>query len=256
MNRIALGYIGLLWAVVILAGCGDGSSADRPQVVVFAAASTGEAVDEIGAAAFQKHGIRLKASYAGTSTLAQQVAHGAGAEVFLSANENWADYLEEKGLVAQRRDLLGNRLVIVVPADSPVVLREPKDLLDPQIRNLALADPVAVPAGVYARQALEKLGLWQQLESKVVAGADVQHVRSFVELGAAEAGIVYATDAAASDEIRVSIELPTELTEPIQYPVLLLKQGAKNPAAEAFYRFLCGPEAASIFRQRGFQTLP
>jgi molybdate transport system substrate-binding protein len=247
----------VLWSAALsLCGCGGGDSADRSgrAVVLFAAASTSDALDEIRERFRRETGVEVTASYAASSTLAEQIAYGAGADVFVSASTKWVDYLDrhENGLVAQRRDLLGNRLVIVVPADSPLDLHKPEDLLGKEIRHLALADYTAVPAGIYARQALTKLGLWQRLKEKVAAGTDVRSALSYVETGAAEAGLVYATDAAVSTSVKVAVEIPTDLTEPICYPVALLRQGAGNPKAESFYRYLSSPQAAAVFRKHGF----
>ncbi len=155
-------------------------------------------------------------------------------------------------MVRQRRDLLTNRLVVVVPADSPPRIDKMEDLLAVEIRHLALADTTAVPAGVYAKQALSKLGLWDRLSDKVVAGADVRQTLTYVETGAAEAAIVYATDAIVGDNVRVALELPADLTEPIRYPIVLLKQADDDPAARAFYDYLNSPEAAAVFTRHGF----
>jgi molybdate transport system substrate-binding protein len=247
---------GLIALSLLGTGCGAGDSAGRSSepVIVFAAASTTNALDEIREQFQQETGLVVKASYAASSMLAQQIAHGAGADVFVSANVKWVDYLNlpENALVAKRRNLLGNRLVIIVPADSQLHLEKPEDLLGKAVRRLAMADYAAVPAGVYAREALEKLGLWEQLKEKVVTAADVRYALSYVETGAAEAGLVYATDAAISDAVRVVAEIPAGLTEPICYPIVLLKQGLGKAGAEAFYRYLISPKAAGVFRRHGF----
>jgi molybdate transport system substrate-binding protein len=247
----------LLLIVLTVAGCtGDAANHEQSTVVVFAAASTGNTMDKITEQfSQQRKTIKIQTSYAASSTLAQQIAEGADAQVYVSANERWADYLQKQDLVAQRRDLLSNRLVVIQPADSTVEVKTPADLQTPAIAHLALADPEAVPAGIYAKQALVKLGLWGKLKSKVVAAADVQHVLSYVELGAAEAGIIYSTDARGSNSVKVAVEIDPKLTEPILYPIVLLREGQDRPAAEAFYQYLCGPEAAKIFQDLGFVVL-
>lgn len=221
-------------------------------VQVFAAASTANALDEIVADYRQTHDVTLHVSYAASSTLAQQIVHGAGADVFLSANRKWADYLDEHTLVASRRDLLGNRLVVVVPAGSPLKIETLEDLLAPQIQHLAVADPGAAPAGIYAKQALTERGLWSRLETKIVAAADVRFALVYVETGAAEAGIVYATDAAISDSVNVAMSIDPGLTEPIRYPLLLLAPADRRPAAESFFQHLSSPQAAKLFQKHGF----
>jgi molybdate transport system substrate-binding protein len=224
-------------------------------VVLFGAASTANALDEIAREFHRDHKVRVRVSYASSATLARQIEDGAGADVFVSAAGEWADYLEEKGLVAQRRDLLTNRIVVIVPSGSTIDVKKPTDLLSGRIRHVALADPEAAPAGVYAKQALSKLGLWEQLKSKVVPGADVRQALSHVETGAAEAGIVYATDAAISTGVRVVIQLSPELTEPIRYPALLLREGQGNPAAVSLFEHLTSPAAAGLFQKHGFTVL-
>jgi len=151
-----------LWLVALsLCGCGGGYSAGgsgRP-VMLFGAASASGALDEIRGQFKRETGTDVKASYAAASALAQQIAYGAEAGVLVSANTQWADHLDQKALVKRRRDLLGNRLVIIVPADSLLDEQKPEDLVDKAVRRLALADSTAVPAGIYARQALTKPGI-------------------------------------------------------------------------------------------------
>lgn len=249
-----------VWLVALsLLGCGggDGSARSGRPVMLFAAASAGSALDEIRGQFKRETGVDVKASYAAASTLAQQIAYGAEADVFVSANTKWADFLERhpNAPVKERHDLLGNRLVIVVPAGSRLNLHRPEDLLDEAVRRVALADPAAVPAGIYAKQALTQLRLWERLREKVVAGADVRQVLSYVETGAAEAGLVYATDAAISTAVKVVAEIPADLTDPIRYPIVLLKQRGSRAEAESFYRYLDSPEAAQVFRRHGFVVL-
>ncbi len=255
----------LLGLATAVAGCttsssdqaGSGSLAKGKKIVtVFAASSTTNALDEVKAAFTAATGIQVQTNYAGSSTLALQIANGAEADVFLSANVDWADRVQSQATVEKRRNLLGNRLVVVVLADSDLELERAEDLLSEKIRYLALGDPDAVPAGKYARQALVKLGLWEKLKSKVASAEDVRHALTYVETGAAEAGIVYATDAAASNDVKVAVEIPPDLTEPVVYPVVLLKWSAENTSARAFYDYLDSPEAAGIFLKFGFAVLP
>ena len=254
----------LLLMLFGLAGCGRDSSVQQPDsstdeaeesVLLFGAASTTNVLDEIRAEFSRQQGIDVETNYAGTSTLVHQIESGAEADLLISAHRRWAEYLEAKGLVARWRDLLQNRLVIVVPADSRIDVQKPEDLLNERVQHVALADPEAVPAGVYAKQALENLRLWNRLKAKVVAGADVRHALSYVETGAAEAGIVYATDAAISTAVHVAVRIDPDLTDPIRYPVVLLNGGAENAAAVSFYEYLSSPQAAEIFQKHGFTVL-
>jgi molybdate transport system substrate-binding protein len=231
--------------------------ADTSQsILVFAAASTSDALKEIAAEFERQHpGVKVRTSFAASSTLAKQIEAGAAADLFLSASPEWAEYLAKKDLVDRQRDLLGNQLVIVVPTESTLKIAGPADLLGKQITRLALGDPASVPAGVYARQALTKLDLWDKLKDKVVGAADVRQALQFVERGAAEAGIVYATDASASDKVRVAVTIDPTLSEPIRYPLVLLPAGAKNQAAGKFYDYLASDGAGVVFRKRGFLVL-
>jgi molybdate transport system substrate-binding protein len=227
----------------------------KAPVLTLAAASTTNAIDEIRQQFTKDTGIEVRTSYAASSTLAKQITNGADADVFVSADQKWADFLGDKGLIAQRRNLLGNRLVIIVPKDSSLQVTKPEDLTAAGVQHLALGDPESVPAGRYAKQALTKLGIWEQLKGKVVAAEDVRHALTFVETGNAQAGIVYSTDAAISKAVNVVAEVPAELTEPIHYPVALLTHGKGRPGAESFYRYLMSPAAAKVFQKYGFSVL-
>ena len=263
MNK-AIGIALPLILIAAITGCG-GNRSERTDttgqtsaggvVTVFAAASATNALDEIKTAFTRGTGIEVRASYAASSALAQQIENGAGADLFLSADTKWADHVASKVPVAKRRNLLGNRLVIVVPCDSNLKLAKPEDLVADEIQHLALGDPDAVPAGRYAKQALAKLGLWEKLKDKVAAAGDVRQALTYVETGAAEAGIVYATDAAISKKVKRVVEIPADLTEPVRYPIVLLKRDAANPAAERFYEYLSSPEATKVFEKYGFIVL-
>jgi molybdate transport system substrate-binding protein len=241
---------------VVVGGCESASREEPDVVTVFAAASTTNAMDEIKDAFVKASGVQVRTNYAASSTLAQQIANGAAPDVFLSANVDWADYVEEKTMTVKRRDLLGNRLVIIVPSDSGVALADAEGLLSEEVSHLALGDTDSVPAGRYAKQALIAMDLWDRLKGKVVPGKDVRQALTYVETGAAEAGIVYATDAAVSEKVRVAVEIPGELTQPVAYPVMLLEAGTQNASAERFYEFLGSPEAKKVFEKFGFILLP
>jgi molybdate transport system substrate-binding protein len=165
------------------------------------------------------------------------------------------DEVERAGLVqaGERVDLLSNRLVVVVPVPVATVLATADDLLG--VRRLALGDPEAVPAGIYARLWLEKRGLWERLGGRVVPTLDVRAALAAVESGNADAGIVYRTDAAISKRVRVALEVPAEEAPRIVYPVALLTT-SRGPAARAFFEHLRSPEARAVFDRLGFEFLP
>ncbi len=258
MNAKIFVAVLILWACIRpWAGAAAADPAEISGKLLFlAAASTTEAVDEIRAEFVRLHtGVTIRASYGASSALARQITAGAEADIFLSASTEWAEYLNKDKLVDRQRDLLSNELVIITPVDSELRISHPRDLLVDGVRHLALADFRSVPAGVYARQALTALDLWPRLEPRVAGAADVRQALHFVETGAAEAGIVYATDARASKRVRVAARIDPKLSDPIRYPVVLLKHGAGNAAAVAFYDFLLSPAAAAIFRRQGFIVL-
>jgi molybdate transport system substrate-binding protein len=222
-------------------------------VLILAAASTTDAIEELADAFERAHPrVTIRTSFAASSTLARQIEAGADADVFLSASRQWAEALAEKKLVARQRNLLGNELVIVVPRDAKLEIQRPQDLAGPTVRHVALADPTSVPAGVYARQALEKLGLWKSLARKATGAADVRQALQQVESGAAEAGIVYASDAVASKRVHIAARIDRTLSDEIGYPLVLLQRGGLNAAGVAFYEFLSTPAAHDVFKRHGF----
>jgi molybdate transport system permease protein len=235
----------------------DETTEQRSELLVLAAASTTDAMEAISADFMRQHPqITVRTSFGASSALAKQIVAGAEADLFLSASREWAELLAGKQLIARQHDLLGNRLVVVVPAGSQLKLAQPADLVSSEVRRLALADPQAVPAGVYARQALETLKLWPQLESRVAAAADVRQALQFVATGSAEAGIVYASDVRSEPQVRIACEFDPALSASIRYPLVLLKRAEENPAALAFYDFLSSPAAKAVFEKEGFIVLP
>ncbi|HZY84755.1 MAG TPA: molybdate ABC transporter substrate-binding protein [Gemmataceae bacterium] len=242
-----------LACLLLLAPLGCGAPR-KPAVHVFAAASTREALEEVARQFQAETGTPVECSLAASSALARQIEQGADAELFLSADERWADYLAERGLVGHRRDLLANRLVVVVPRDSGLKLTSLAGLAGDDVKHLALAlEPV--PAGRYARAALKKAGVWGRVKDRVREGGDVRAALTFVARGEAEAGIVYATDATATSQVRVALEVPEELHEPVRYPLVLLRAADAKPEARAFYDYLGGEKAAAVFRRAGFQVV-
>jgi molybdate transport system substrate-binding protein len=199
-------------------------------------------------------GTRVECSFAASSTLARQIEQGAGADLFLSADERWASYLSERGLALARRDLLGNRLVVVAPTDSRLRLQTLADLERPEVRRLAIGLD-SVPAGHYARQALQKAGVWDPLESRVREAGDVRAALAYVSNGEVDAGIVYATDAAATGKVQLLLRVPDDLHTPVRYPIVLVRQTAAHPQARQLYDYLAGDAAAAAFRRAGFTIL-
>lgn len=223
---------------------------------MLAAASLQEAMTE-AADAWTEAGHPAPAlSFAGSSALARQVESGARADIFISADQEWMDELEQKGLVRNgtRRTLLGNAIVLIAAKGSAakVSLEEPASLgAALGDGRLAMADPEAVPAGRYGKSALESLGIWQSVSARVAPAENVRAALALVERGQAPLGVVYATDALASDKVKVVARFPAASHPPIRYPAAMLK-ASENADAVPFLAFLQSDEARRIFLRHGF----
>ena len=233
-------------------GTGDGTGEHLAEARVYAAASLTDVVGALAREFEPLRGSHVVASYGASNTLAQQIREGAAPGVFISASVEWVDKLEGWGLVepGSRVDLLGNALVVIVPKDAEDRPATLSDLADAKYGRIALADPAAVPAGKYAKAALEKLGIFEGLRARVVAAQDVRTALAYVERGEAPVGIVYATDAAASGKVDVAVRVPAALHPRIVYPMVLVK-GANRRARE-LHEFLRSAPAAAAFERAGF----
>jgi molybdate transport system substrate-binding protein len=251
MIRLLFGLAMLL----TLPGCGR-SGQSKGRVLVLVAASTRDAVQEIAGAFTRETGVEVRLSADDSSRLAAQIVEGAPADLFLSANVKWANHVKDDGLADRDALLLGNKLVLIVPRGNPAGIHRPDDLTGPAVKHLALAGPT-VPAGMYGRQALKKLHLWEKLDeqNKIVSGENVRATLAYVERGEAEAGIVYSTDARITDQVTNVYEFPASLHDPIRYPLVLLKSAAGNEPARRFFDFLCAPAAEKVFTRHGFTWL-
>jgi molybdate transport system substrate-binding protein len=236
------------------------SAAAANDVVVFAAASLKNALDDASAAYATDTGVKALISYAASSTLAKQVESGAPADIFISADLDWMDYLQKRNLIKPetRQTLLGNKLVLIAPAGSTAKIEiAPGFALAELLGNerLSMADPSAVPAGKYGKAALEKLGVWASVSSKVAPAEDVRSALLLVSRGETPLGIVYATDAAADKGVRIVAAFPEDSHPPIVYPAALLAS-SDNPAAAAFLDFLKSDRARPFFERQGFTFKP
>jgi len=233
-----------------------GRAAAAETVTVFAAASLRDALDE-NVRAYQAHtGDKLVVSYAASSALAKQIESGAPADLFISADLDWMDYLERRRLIRvdTRRNLLRNRLVLIAPADSRTSVKiEPGFPLARVLGDgqLAMANPDAVPAGKYGKAALEALGVWKDVARKVVGAENVRAALVLVSRGEAPLGIVYRTDAAVEPKVRVVAEFPENFHPPIIYPAAVTATG--KTATQAFLESLSNRAARAVFRKYGFQ---
>jgi molybdate transport system substrate-binding protein len=228
--------------------------AGAEEILVYAAASLTDVLEEIGKAWQAASGHKALLNLGASSDLGRQLRAGAPADVFFSADREQMDVVERAGLVraADRVDLLSNALVVVVPASSARPPRAAADLL--AVERLALADPEAVPAGVYARRWLQSAGLWEKLRDRVVPTLNVRAALAAVEAENAGAAIVYRTDASVARRARVAFEVPAEQGPPIVYVVAPLA-GSNKPVAREFIVHLQSSSARAIFDKFGFRTL-
>jgi molybdate transport system substrate-binding protein len=227
-------------------------------VTVFAAASLSDALNDVGKAYHAKTGSMPALSFAASSTLARQIEASRGADIFISADTDWMDYLDSRGLIAHatRKNLLGNKLVLIAPANANVSLAIAPhfDLLGAlKSGRLAIADPDTVPAGKYARTALTTLGVWNSVVNRTVNAENVRVALSYVARGEAPLGIVYATDAYGEKSVRIVATFPDNTHAAIVYPAALTRDA--GPEAKGFLDFLSGPEASAIFQKDGFIIL-
>lgn len=227
-------------------------------LLVFAAASLTDVLEEVDRAFTARTHIEVRASYAASSVLAKQIEAGAPADVFFSADLAWVDYVEKRGLVkaGSRRDLLSNALVLIAPADSPVRLKiAPRFDLVGALGGgrLATGDPDSVPVGKYARAALTQLGVWDSVAARLVRAENVRAALEYVARGEAALGIVYRTDAQAEKRVRIVDTFPADTHPPITYPAVVTV-GARAQAPQ-FVEFLASAEARQIFTRYGFTPL-
>jgi molybdate transport system substrate-binding protein len=266
MNRVrrrCVEWIAASFALLAIAGTGAAlptpARAEGTPVTVFAAASLKNALDEIAAAWQAETGKPTAISYAASSALAKQIEEGAPADIFFSADLAWMDYLAERTLILEdsRHSLLGNRIVLVAPADSTVEATIGANFPLAELLGdgyLAMADPEAVPAGKYGKAALEKLGVWDSVAGKVAAAENVRAALLLVSRGEAPLGIVYRTDVAAEPGVRIVDTFPADSHPPIVYPVAAVASST-NPDRAAFLDYLRSPAARAVFEKQGFTVL-
>ena len=247
----------LKWAAVVavvLAAAG-GSCAPHGEVLVSAAASLADVMAQAARAYEMRTGVRVTVNTGASNTLARQIAAGASVDLFISADEAQMDSVRGEIVTGTRVDLLSNQLAIAVAADRARTMRSARDLTAPGIKRIALGDPAAVPAGVYARSYLEQLGIWSQLSARVVPSASVRLALAAVENGAADAAIVYRTDLASARRATLALAIPVSEGPRIVYPAAVLRAGRHRDAAVRFLSWLRDTEASGIFRAAGFVPL-
>jgi molybdate transport system substrate-binding protein len=244
--RILVGVI-----LACLAHCAPNDA--KPEVRLYAAASLADVMRELSARFESESHVRVIASYGASNVLAQQIHEGASPGVFVSASAEWAERLEAWGDAepGTRVALLTNSLVVVVPKSADAPPRRLEDLADPRFARIALADPAAVPAGTYAKAALESAKVYDVVRSRLVAAPDVRAALAYVERGDADAGIVYVTDAVKSDAVEVAFHVAADLHPRIDYPMLLIR-GSAAPA-RSLHAFLQSAAARAVYARSGFR---
>lgn len=247
-------------ALATLSFVATGAASEPREVTVYAAASLTNALQELGQSFEAERRVKVKFSFAASSLLARQIEAGAEADVFVSADSEWMDYLAGLNLIqpATRKNILSNKLVLIAAKDNLVALKiAPGFPLAKALGDgrLAVADPETVPAGRYARAALSSLGVWTSVAERVARAENVRVALTYVARGEAPLGIVYATDAKAEPKVRVVDTFPADSHPPIVYPAALTKRGT-SADARAFLDHMKSAKAAEIFRTFGFDVLP
>jgi molybdate transport system substrate-binding protein len=255
----------LVFAIVgafFVAGSDIPARAQNQSITIFAAASLKTALDDIAAQWRTETGTTARISYAASGPLAKQIEAGAPADIFVSADVVWMDYAAERKLIRPetRRNLLGNALVLVAPADStaqPIEIDAQTNFTALLGRDgrLAMGEPKSVPAGAYAQKALTTLNLWDKVKDRIAQTQSVRAALIFVARGEAPLGIVYRSDAHAEPKVKVLGRFPDSSHPPIVYPIAMIA-ASMNPDAKAFYDYLASPAASAIFKRESFDVLP
>ena len=247
-----------VFLTVSLAGCaGTTPTTPTPSVTlnIQAAASLTDALKEINSQYIQsKPNVTVTPNFASSGTLQKQIEQGAPADIFISAGASQMDALQKANLIITdtRKNLLNNKVVLVVPNDSTLGLTGFQDLALDKVKKIAIGDPKSVPAGTYAQQAFDELGITAQVQPKYVIGADVKAVLAYVESGNVDAGVVYSTDALISTKIKVIAGAPDDINAKIVYPVAVVAASKYQAQAKDYENYLFGPQAKAVFEKYGF----
>ncbi|WP_371361556.1 Molybdate-binding protein ModA [Sporomusa rhizae] len=257
----------VIWSLIVVAafslvGCGSekqtppaAQQAQQVELNISAAVSLKDALAEIQKNYQAKNpNVKILYNLGASGALQQQIEQGAPADIFISAAPKQMNELEAKNLInkATRKNLVENKLVIVVPQDTKLNITKYEDLSQDAVQKIALGETATVPAGQYAQQVLQKLGLWDKLKERVVFAKDVRTVLAYTETGNVEAGIVYKTDAISSNKVKVAAVAPEGSHQPIVYPVAITSGTKQQKAAEAFTEYLFSAESKAIFEKYGF----
>ncbi len=254
MARLSLLFLILL---IHLSGCSNARNSDKTPatVLVYAAASLATTLPQAAAQYESAHPqVKIDFNFAASSLLAKQIALGADADIYFSANPQWMDFLEREGVLVpgSRRDVLSNKLVVVVSGRNGGTPKALSDLASERVSQIAMGDWTHVPVGVYGKQALERAGLWQAVAAKCLPAFDARAALAYVERGDVACGVVYRSDAAISDKAKIGFEIPEPYQPDIRYPAALIRGGTQESLARQVLAFFSSPAAAGIYEAHGF----
>lgn len=255
-------------AMALFTGCGgqqtagtsssaSGSSGEQIELHVSAAASLTDVMKELADSYEKEHpNVKIVYNFGSSGALQQAIQNGGETDLFFSAAQKQMNALEKDGLLADgtRKDLLVNEVVLIVPKEGGRNITDFKQVTEPEIKHIALGEPKGVPVGQYSEEVFTKLGILDAVKAKAVYGSDVRQVLSWVESGDAECGVVYATDAAVSDKVKVSAKAPADTHKPIVYPAAALKDSKHLDAARDFLAFVANDTNKKLFEKYGFEV--
>lgn len=227
------------------------------ELIIFGAMSLTDALTEVSQRFGEAQNVKVYCNFAGSSTLQRQIEKGAPADVFISASPKQIDALQGEGLIDEdsRRAILNNRLVLVAPVNSSLSITDAGQLAQDSIRRIAIGEPSSVPAGIYGKEALTHLGVWDAVQPKLIPSADVRSTLAYVGFGEVDLGIVYQTDAAISRKVKIIYQFPDSSHSPIVYPAAVLLNTGHKDLAQAFLKYLQTAEATAIFEKYGFSVV-
>lgn len=270
MKKTSVILILFMVSMLVFAGCGGdkGNNNDKTatpaaptdakvDVNISAAASLTDALGEIQQEYKKESNANLQFNFGASGTLQQQIQGGAPCDLFISASKANMDTLEDGGLIVKdsRKDLLGNKLTLIAAKEKAEAIKGYDALTTDEVASIAVGTPETVPAGKYAQQSLQTLGIWDQIQSKIVYGKDVKGVLEYVDTGNADCGFVYKTDAMLMNTGVVVMDMPEDSHDPIVYPAALIKDSAQQGAASKFYDFLQSDFSKGVFEKYGFTVL-
>lgn len=240
--------------LLVFVGCGNqGTDTEKVELNISAAASLTDVCNELKELYIKENpNVSITYNFASSGTLQKQIEEGAPADVFISANEEKMDIMEEKDLILTetRQDLLTNTLVLVVGKDSNI--KDFTDLTKPEVEKVSIGEPASVPAGDYGKEVLTSLDIWEQIEPKLLLAKSVRQVMAYVDSGDVDAGLVYKTDAMIAENAEIVAEAPENTHKPIVYPMAVVKESKNTEEAQKFADFLTSKEASKIFTKYGF----